>query len=283
MKKKRNIGCALLLISMLLINVGFASAQDKIIEDMGKVFEASYKIIDKVIDNLLKPLVEKLLVNKGETISDGLLFAKLLFLLIILGIIHFALKRVSFFENQNPWLYGIIVGGVAVLATRWLGTESLLNTIILPYSVLGIAISAGLPFIIYFLFIEFGFQGREYSILRKVAWVFFIVVFMGLWYARSEPIRDAGSYAPYIYPVTLIASILVLLFDGTIQRAWEKSDFNKSISSINSKTIRELRREYRKLGEDLGDVSYDSEEGKDIRKRRKEIRKQIRELRKERT
>jgi len=281
--KRKSIGIlSLLLISILMINAGFISAQDEIMEGIREVFSASYKIIDSVIDNLLKPFVELVLVNEGENLTDGLLFAKLLFLLIILGIVHFALKRVPFFEDQNKLLYGIIVFGVAFLATRWLGTQTLLETIILPYSVLGITISAGLPFIIYFLFIEFGFKGKEYVTLRKFAWVFFIVVFIGLWYARSETIRDAGSYAPYIYPVTLIASILVLIFGRRIQRVWEESDFNKSLSSIASRSIRELGRELRELHEEERYAPPNSQDEREIRKRKKEIISQIRKLRKER-
>jgi hypothetical protein len=280
MKRKSIWILSLLLISILMINAGFISARDEVMEGIREVFSASYEIIDSVIDNLLKPLVELVLVNKGETLTDGLLFAKLLFLLIILGIVHFALKRVPFFEDQNI-LSGIIVFGVAFLATRWLGTQALLETIILPYSVLGIAISAGLPFIIYFLFIEFGFKGKEYVALRKFAWIFFIVIFIGLWYARSETIRNAGSYAPYIYPVTLIASILVLIFGRRIQRAWEKSDFNKSISSISSRGIRELRRELNELYEDLR-TPLSFRDRNETKKRIKEIKTQIGELQKER-
>ena len=222
---------SLAIFLLLIFAINFISAQGAS-DLIGKTFEGVNNIINIIVGGLLKPFVQLVLTNQGDTISDNTLFAKLLFLLIILGFVHLALGKGKLFEG-NAGLHWLIVIVVSLLATRWLGTEALLQTIILPYSVLGIAISAGLPFIIYFLFIELGFKGNEYSLIRKVAWVLFIVVFIGLWVSRRAVITQAGSYAGYIYPVTLLVSIGALLFDGTIQRVWAKSELNKSLSLIS--------------------------------------------------
>lgn len=267
-----------LFLLMILINLGFTSAQ--FAQEFGRGFQEVYNIINILIDNFLTPFVQLVLTSQGDYISNDMLFAKLLFFVIVLGMVHFALRRVSFFEQQNKALYGIIVFAVSVLATRWLGTKSLIQTIILPYSTLGVAISAGLPFIIYFLMIDIGFKNtpeNDYSILRKFAWVLFIVIFIGLWFSRTEIINQSGGYG-YIYTVTLIASVGVLLFDGTISRVWAKAELNRTMYSMASKTAREMKRELSKLYEDLGRVDRNSTDWWAIKRQIEEMQKQIAEL-----
>jgi len=229
MGKKIGMILRLLLVSIFTLN--FVSAD--LTQDLGRGFQEVYNIIDVLITNFIAPFVRLVLTSGTESISGDMLFAKLLFFLIVLGFVHFALDKARVFEDKKG-LNWVVVIVVSILATRYLGTEALIQTIILPYSVLGIAISAGLPFIIYFLFIEVGFKGKEYSILRKVAWALFTIVFIGLWFERRIDITQAGGYASWIYPVTIFASILILLFDSTIQTAWLKADMKKSLYSIAS-------------------------------------------------
>jgi len=247
--KKAGVILGLLLVSTLMINLVSAD----LTQDIGRGFQEVYKIIDVVITNFLTPFVRLVLTSGNELISGDMLFAKLLFFLIVLSFVHFALDKARIFEDKKG-LNWVIIIVVSILATRYLGTEALIQTIILPYSVLGIAISAGLPFIIYFLFIEIGFKNsndNDFSILRKVAWVFFIVIFIGLWYARRPVIEQAGSYAGWIYPITLIASIGILVFDSQIQKAWRTAELSNSFRSITSKTARALKKEVAELNEEL--------------------------------
>ena len=247
--KKAGVILGLLLVSTLMINLVSAD----LTQDIGRGFQEVYKIIDVVITNFLTPFVRLVLTSGNELISGDMLFAKLLFFLIVLSFVYFALDKANLFPDKKG-LNWVIIIVVSILATRYLGTEALIQTIILPYSVLGIAISAGLPFIIYFLFIEIGFKNsndNDFSILRKVAWVFFIVIFIGLWYARRPVIEQAGSYAGWIYPITLIASIGILVFDSQIQKAWRTAELSNSFRSITSKTARALKKEVAELNEEL--------------------------------
>jgi len=276
MNKTRGLTLGLLLISIFTLN--FVSAD--LTQDLGRGFQEVYKIIDILITNFITPFVQLVLTSGTESISGDMLFAKLLFLLIVLGFVHMSLDKANLFPDKKG-LHWIIVIVIAILSTRYLGSEALIQTIILPYSVLGIAISAGIPFIIYFLFIEVGFKNsndNDFSILRKGAWVLFIVVFIGLWYARRPVIEQAGSYAGWIYPITILASVLVLLFDGTIQRVWLKAELNKTISSMASRTAREMKRELNNLYGDLKLTERKSSDWWSINKQIKDMQEQIVEL-----
>ncbi|MFH0907129.1 MAG: hypothetical protein V1829_02665 [bacterium] len=245
MNKKVGVGVfCFLIVSMLLINVGFVSAG--LIEDLGKGFKAVADLVTSITTNFLKPIAELLL--STENLTPELLFAKVLFFIIVLGVVHFALKQVKFFEDQNAFLYGLIIFAVSILATRFLATADLINTIILPYSVVGVAISAGLPFVIFFLVINKGFRGVEYSALRKVAWAFFAVVFIGLYYTREPTI---SSNIKYIYFATILASILMLLFDGTMQRFWDDMKIKRSKAHRLQEFINDLNDKISKAQDSL--------------------------------
>jgi hypothetical protein len=277
MNKKRNINIfSLILISIFTIK--FTSAD--FIQELTGGFEGVYRILEGLTTNFLAPFVRFVLTNSKESLSGEMVFAKLLFFFIIFAMVYFSLGKTNIFQRQKKLeiITGIIV---SILATRWLGSEALIQTMILPYSVLGITISAGLPFIIYFLFIEIGFkntQNQDYSILRKFAWSLFIAIFIGLWISRYSLITQAGSYAGYIYPGIILLSFLVLLFDPKIQQAWLNSEINRTFNSMASKTIREMKRELFKLYEDLKIPGLGHLDLMRTREQIEKIQKQIAEL-----
>lgn len=181
----------------------------------------------------------------GETLSGQYLFAKVLFLIIIFAIIWTALDKVDFF-NEHTWVLVVISIAASILATRWLASETLINTIILPYSVLGIAISAGLPFILYFLLINVGFKDSP-SIVRRIAWIFFAVIFIGLWITRRTLLTAGGSNAGYIYPVTALAAIIIATMDGTIHRFFVRLEVEKVGKKSARYAIDDLKRKIQDL------------------------------------
>jgi len=154
----------------------------------------------------------------GDTPSGEWLFAKVLFFVIVLSLVWLALSRISFFnpdEGAQLWVIWVVAIAVSILAVRFIGDSKWISTIILPYTTLGIVLAAGFPFVIYFILVEFMMlAGPGYKTIRKVAWVFFAVVFMGLFVARGDEIEGARN----IYLVTAVLSILVTFFDGTFQK-----------------------------------------------------------------
>lgn len=172
------------------------------------------KVIDTVTESI-KPIFELIL---GSYTDSQYFFASVLILIIIFSVIWVALDRIDFF-SENRWILWLISITVSILATRWVTSKEIIEAIILPYSTLGIAISAGLPFVLYFIVVDIGFQDLRYKFFRKVAWIFFAVIFIGLWIARYEALskNNLQGYL-WIYPVTAALSIVMGFADGTIQR-----------------------------------------------------------------
>lgn len=190
---------------------------------------------------LISPVLEKVV---GPTEDTDIFLMKILFLIIILALVWKALENIPFFE-ETAWVLWIVSISVSILATRWITGTEVINTILLPYSALGIALTAGLPFLAYFFLV------KDFSTtLRKVSWVFFIVVFVGLWIMRSGDgslVGGAVGNFAYIYLATAGLSLLVLMFDGTIQRIMSKSKIDKIHSLHKGKLAGDLRDELRKL------------------------------------
>ena len=198
--------------SILLINLVSAAS---IAED-----------ITKALDNAVsagKPLISQIL---GNVPSGEWLFAKFLFFLIIFAIVWTALNRIEFF-SEKTWVLAIITIAASILATRWIGGEGVIRTIVLPYSALGIALTAALPFIIYFLLVNVGLSGQVPTV-RRVAWIFFAVIFIGLWISRYSVIE---SDARYIYPVTALAAFIMAVMDGTIHKFFAKVRSERAAAS----------------------------------------------------
>lgn len=157
----------------------------------------------------------------GDADTGGLLFAKVLFFIIILSIVWLALNNIELFSDYiiAHWAITIVV---SILAVRFLGDQNWMNTILLPYGTLGIAISAGLPFVIFAMVVHWGFPGPQNRTIRRIAWLFFAVIFIGLWISRE----DLGESA-WIYPVTAIASVVMLFMDGTIQNFFYRMQLDR--------------------------------------------------------
>ena len=209
MNKKRGLLLGIFLLAVLMISL--VAAADIPTE------------INNFIDGFVKsiePLASRVL---GDTPSGQYLFAKVLFLIIVLAIVWTALDRVEFF-NETRWVLWLVSLAVSILSTRWLTNEGIINTILLPYSVLGIAITAGLPFVLWFLIINVGLQGDQRRTIRRVAWVFFAVIFVGLYLTRQEAMEGGR----WIYPVTALVSIIVASMDGTIQGFFNRLAMEKA-------------------------------------------------------
>lgn len=205
----------------------------------------------------------------GNDIYSGeLLFIKFLIFLLITVITITTLKRVpNFGENERiSRVVGLIVG---LLATRFLTTETLVNLIWLPYGALGIAISSLLPPIIFFFLV----QSFESSVLRKVLWVCFVVIFFGIWIYRFSDIGDLS----WIYFLSGIASVIFLFADGTIRRTMINQQM-KELGIDNRSTFeREILRQMRQTDEDLNNNIINSSQHRRImgklRKKLEAIRK----------
>ena len=238
-------------LSMFIISMGMGFVSAGIVEDIHGVIDSTYKAV--------APYLAKII---GETEGTELFLAKILFLIIVFGVVWTALSKVDFF-SENDWVLWTVSIAVSFVAVRWISGSEIINTILLPYSVLGIALTAGIPFVVYF-FLTNSFKSRT---LRKVSWIFFIVIFIGLWILRSrqDGVAPAVTGFAWIYLITAGLALIVLLADKTIQRTIKKSaiDANKEIAVAKRRTqlIEDrYRLEERRLNNQVTDRDYKTQD-----------------------
>jgi hypothetical protein len=206
---------ALFVLGMFLISmVGFVSAGP--VEDINNFINGVIEFLDKT--KLFSAIL-------GDIPEGDLFFAKILFFAIVFSIVYLILGKVTLFE-KNTWALWIVSIAASILSIRFITDGGLIRTIILPYSALGVAISAAIPFVIAFLVIETGMKGRKNKTVRTIAWIFFTVVFLALWLTRSVDDTLTGTWE-WMYIFTAALSLLMLSMDGTIQRIQGKIEMEK--------------------------------------------------------
>ncbi len=206
------------------------------------------------------PIFSKLL---GDTSSGDMLFARVLFLILIFSVVYAGMKAADFFKDAK-WVSVVVGFIVAIFATRWLASANLIETVILPYSVLGITIAAGIPFLTYFWVVE---KGISSPTLRRFAWTAFGVVFVGLWISRYAELSARGqSGAMLIYPATAALCLLMAVLDGSIHKFFSKVEFEKYGVDSNKNLQIELRRRLVETKQDLTAGVITAQEYDDITK-----------------
>lgn len=207
--------------------------------------------------DFLQPFIQVLFGGYGG--YDYMLFEKLLIFLLLASVIYLVLGKMDLFSKQKAvrWIVTVIVPllGVRFLDFAWV------NTIITEYQVLAIALTAILPFIIYFFFL-FNVAG-DHAAIRKIGWVFFLIVYIGLW-ATAQTDSNSG-----IYFWTAIVSFLFLLFDGTIYKYYYKQRIKDAKNLQRDEFIARLKRELQDIMNTKG--LDDATRDRLIRKKQKDI------------
>ena len=204
----------------------------------------------------------------GGGYGTWFLFEKFLFFLIILAFSYVVLLKFPVFDEKKGIVW-IITFAVSILATRFITEVEFVKTILLSYTVLGIAITAGVPLIIFFLFVN----SFESVPLRKILWIFFSVIFFAVWTVRYD---DIGSLA-WIYFATGALALLFFFADGTIRRAMIKQQMQQLGVARREDLEREIRREMWQAGQDLNAPIISPQQHKRIMKR---LQKQLDAVRK---
>lgn len=229
---KKNLGVLILGMFLISMFAGFVSARER---QSGEAFTSVQNAVEAVYKTV-QPVLEKVI---GDTDTSEFFFAKVLFLIIIFAIVWKSMERIPFFSSSdNSWVLWVVSISVSILAIRWFGNVEIIKTAILPYSVLGIAVSAGIPFVLAFLIIE----GLKPT-MRKVGWIFFAVVFVFLWVARIDELGQFGN----IYLATAGIALLALFMDGTIQRLMSKMKVERTNAYHLNKMAGDLRDEMKKF------------------------------------
>jgi hypothetical protein len=197
---KKAFGVSAFLLSMLT----FVSAQSNAAAGLSKGMSQ----VIGMIEGMLGPLFSAILGGGSE-----MLFEKILFLIIIFAIVYIIIKRTPVFSgDKNKPIVWIVSISVSLLSTRFMSGD-LLKSMMLPYTTLGVTLTAALPLIIFFIFV-LSFDKPEHKTLRKILWIAYIVVFTTIWSTRYN---DIGVIS-YIYLGSAIVALIFLLADGTIRR-----------------------------------------------------------------
>jgi ABC-type cobalt transport system substrate-binding protein len=193
-------------VGMLLLMTSFVSAQY-----YGGYFGVAEQAIDGMVQNLA-PIFQALL--GGQDWTGYLLFEKILLFVLFSIIVGLVLEKVPVFTDLKTnhkgilRLIAVIIGIIAVrnLNYIWVGT------ILVQYQVLFITVAGILPFIIYWFFVS-SFNGDSYSWLRKIMWVFYAVIYFGLWMTS-----EAQTYAEVYLWGAIAAVVYAFFFDSMVHR-----------------------------------------------------------------
>lgn len=235
MNKKR-AGLFFGVFLLLILGVSFVSAQDEVVQGFQKFWQG---LID-ILDVIAKPIF-------GSSAIDGMaagevLFVKVLLFVIILAIVWSILNIIPLLQ-ESTWAVAVISIAVSVLTTRFLATPGWISTILLPYSVFGIAVSSFFPLVLYFYFIEKIIGDKP--TLRKAAWIFAGVVFVGLFISRVSDVASnvpAGKFNPaWIYLITAIVCLIFFIADNTIRRYFLKAAFQSKLSKTDITLLKAQR------------------------------------------
>ena len=252
---RRDVFFGLLLFALILPS---ASAQYY----GGGFWYGTEQIIDSVVQNL-EPIFRALL--GGYDWSGYLLFEKILLFILISIIIGIVLQKLPVFENIKSKkilrLISVIIGIIAVRNLNYI----LIGTILVQYQVLFIAIAGILPFIIYWYFV------KEFDLwVHKVAWVFYAVIYFGLWATT-----DLETYSEVYLWGALAYLIYAFVFDKMVMRWLAKREVKMGDSAKRDQLVGILKKEIREIQDLIGSGNMTKRSGDHLIKVKQDLIKSL--------
>lgn len=199
----------LLLLSFILVS-GLVSAAET-----GNAFKPLFDLAQGIYDGVIGLLSGPLALLLGETSASADLASsylpKLLIAILLFSVFSLVLGKAPYFKDHTSFAW-VGSAAIAILSVRFLTYEFIL-TAILPNTAVAIAVTAILPFIVFF------FVTREFvPIARKLSWVFLAVVFFGMWLTFAEKLGDIS----WIYLVFVGLAALMVIFDRKLEALWQR-------------------------------------------------------------
>lgn len=174
--------------------------------------------------------------------SADFLFAKLLVFILLFVVVKVAVKATPRL-GDNRAVANIIALIVAILAIRYMNETEFFKGILLPYGVLGVALTTLLPFMIYFFFVH---QSMASGSGRRLAFIFFLIVFVIMWITRYGELTDVNNY---IYLATLVLCVCALLFDKSIKAYFKKGEIEEAQEMVNANQIAKAINSYNEVAQ----------------------------------
>jgi hypothetical protein len=230
MKKNVVVGLSLVLVVLM---VGVVSAQSSLAQTIDSFLAGG--------EGIIKFLVGDVTFISGADPGE-VFFVKLLVFMLILALVSLALQRTPLFISK-PGLSVFVSIVVSLLAVRFITTEALINFIWLPYGVLGVVLSSILPFIIGFYFI----QSFDSTVIRRIGWVSFMVIFILLAVLRWDDLLINGPLGigslGWIYLIIGLISGLLIFFDPNIHAMLVEAGLSRAASHDARRQVADLTQE----------------------------------------
>lgn len=188
--------------------------------------------------------------------TNDQLFERVLMLAIVLAITYVVLTRVPAFKNKDEtpkkaivWIIAIAVSLLAVRVTYNIDAVNSYFTR-LSYTVLGVTITAVVPFIIYFFFVQ---SFDKSAVIRKTLWMAYGIIFIGVWIQRYDEVGPLS----WVYFFIALLALIFFLADGTIRRIMVNQRLKELGDMRRADYERMIERQIKDLHKDRADGIID--------------------------
>src|SRR3989344_7507264 len=219
---------------ILIIFLAFLFISPLVLAQRFDFRQGSENVINFLVD-AYQPILYALF---GSYDGGHFLFEKLLIFLLIFGLVYVSLGPMEIISG-NRAVHIIISVIVPLLSVRFMSVQWI-NTILIQYQVLGIALAGILPFLIYLSFLH---GVTDSTVVRRIGWIFFIFIYFCIWATTTY-----NSYAQ-VYFWTMLIALIFMLLDRTIHYYFMKQSLQAAESTDKWDHIRRLRQEIRETKE----------------------------------
>jgi len=223
--EKRSIIIILLFVVVAIFSVFLVSAQ-------GLDLRQGSNQVVQWIEDFFSPFLIAL--YGGEFLFEKALFFILMIALVYSILSSEAVNSLASFTKNRPASI-IITLVISLLGTRYLTEVEWVKGILLPYSVLGVALLSIFPLVIFFYFLE---ASIDNSVIRKIAWSLYAATFIVMAYLRSPELGNIS----WIYIGTAVIAILFILFDKPIRNYFNKLKIFRSLDSIKVRQVADIKK-----------------------------------------
>jgi hypothetical protein len=195
----------MILASLILVltTLQFVSAYNSFYFDLR---QGTWQVIQWVQD-FATPFFEVIL----DSNYDQFFFSKVLLLILLFAVLMTILEKVPIFEGKSGVKF-IVSFAISVISLRYMGETQLIEGIILPYSILAIAIYNAIVLLIFGYFIH---DAVKSPAGRRLGWGLYLAIFIGIWYDRYSELSQGANNAYAIFCLVIALSILL---DPIIQK-----------------------------------------------------------------
>jgi hypothetical protein len=226
--------------------------------------------VEKTINQLTsasKPII-KLLVGFPAGAKSGELAMRFLAFLLVTIIVYSILLDTGLFGAKKPldFIIGLIV---ALIGVRFL-PPGFLEAMAMPSSALVALMVVVIPFVVTGYFV----LKIRTGVGRKATWIVFAVLVIVLWVYNVKYNYDKLSWGIWVYPLALVAVLLALVLDGTIQRTMLKQEAVRRMSNADHALLVRSERELEQLDDEIAHLQtkYDFSKPAEVTAYERELR-----------